>query len=243
MNLTRRNIVITGGTSGIGRELVRQLHTDNELLVIASNAERLQQLARNFPGIAVCRADLALDAEVEAAARTAWTHFDRIDVLINNAAIQHTPAFTDDAFEYASIRREIAVNFTAVCSLTALLLPSLDHDRQAAIVNVNSGLGLVPKKNSAVYCATKAAVNILSQSLRLQLADTQVRVLQAFVPLVDTGMTRGRGRDKWPAADAAGAILHGIERGIEDHDIGKIRVLRTLARFAPGIARRIMKAA
>jgi uncharacterized oxidoreductase len=243
MNLERRNIVITGGTSGIGRELVRMLHADNSVFVIARSADRLAGLASEFPGIATRCADLARIDEVEAAAGEVRGHFGRIDVLINNAAIQHTPTFIDEHFEYASIQREIAVNLTAVCALTALLLPALNHDRQSAIVNVNSGLGLVPKKNSAVYCATKAAVNTFSQSLRHQLEDTNVRVLQAFMPLVDTTMTAGRGAGKLTPAEAASAMLRGVELDIEDHDIGKIRMLRSLVRFAPGIARKIMKAA
>ncbi len=243
MNLKQRNIVITGGTTGIGLELVRQLHKGNALLVIASNEERLEQLTREFPGIMTCRADLAQLAEVEAAAGAARRFFDRIDVLINNAAIQYTPTLIEESFDYASIQREVTVNFTAVCALTSLLLPSLIHDGEAAIINVNSGLGLVPKKNSAVYCATKAAVNVFSLSLRHQLEDTNVSVLQAFMPLVDTAMTTGRGNNKLSPTEAANAMLRGVELDIEDNDIGKVRVLRSLVRFAPGIARKIMKAA
>lgn len=243
MNLRRRNIVITGGTTGIGLELVRQLHKENRLLVIASNEERLEQLTREFPSVMTCRANLAQLSDVEAAAGAARRDFDRIDVLINNAAVQYTPTFIEEDFDYASIQREVTVNFTAVCALISLLLPLLIHDQEAAIVNVNSGLGLMPKKNSAVYCATKAAVNVFSQSLRHQLEDTNVRVLQSFVPLVDTAMTTGRGTDKLSPAEAASAMLRGIELDIEDNDIGKIRTLRSLIRFAPGIARKIMKAA
>jgi uncharacterized oxidoreductase len=243
MNLTQRNIVITGGTTGIGLELVRQLQAENDLFVIASNAERLEQLTREFPNVATCRADLAQLSKVEAAASASCRHFDRIDILINNAAIQYTPTFIEEDFDYASIQREVSVNFTAVCAFTSLMLSSLIHNGQAAIVNVNSGLGLMPKKNSAVYCATKAAVNVFSQSLRYQLEDTNVRVLQSFIPLVDTAMTTGRGNDKLSPAEAASAMLRGVELEIEDNDIGKVRVLRFLVRFAPGIARRIMKAA
>ena len=243
MILKRRNIMLTGGTSGIGRELVRLLHTDNQLLVVARSETRLDELADAFPGISTFRADLAQPADVEAAAATARSHFDSLDLIINNAAVQFTPTFVEPDFSYASIQQEIAVNFTAVCGLTALLLPELDSGREAAILNVNSGLALVPKTQSAVYCATKAAVNSFSQALRNQLEDTQIRVFQAFMPLVDTPMTEGRGTGKLSAAEAATAMLRGLERGIEDHDIGKVRVLRLLSRFAPGLARKIMKRA
>jgi uncharacterized oxidoreductase len=69
-----------------------------------------------------CRADLAQLAEVEAAAGAARRCFDRIDVLINNAANQYTPTFIEENFDYASIQQEITVNFTAVCALYELLL-------------------------------------------------------------------------------------------------------------------------
>lgn len=243
MKLERRNIVITGGTAGIGRELVRMLHADNDILVIASNTPRLEALARDIPGVLTCPADLSRHREVEAAAREVRARFKHLDVLINNAAVQYTPALLDDDFQHDSIRREIAINFTAVCSLTALLMPALLHDNAAAILNVNSGLALMPKTNSAVYCATKAAVNAFSQSLRNQLEGTNVRVLQAFMPLVETQMSAGRGIGKLSAADAARLLVRGVEHDVEDHDIGKVRLLRALVRFAPGIARNIIKAA
>lgn len=243
MNLKRRNIVITGGTRGIGRELVRMLYQDNNVIVIARDPQRLTKLTDNYPGVTAVCADLADLPAVEAAAAEVLSQVDKLDLLINNAAVQYTPTFIDADFEYASIEREITVNFTSMCALTSLLLPSLMHDGDAAIVNVNSGLGLVPKTNSAVYCATKAAVNNFSQSLRYQLARTKVRVMQAFVPLVDTQMTAGRGDGKLSPGEAASAMLRGIELDIEENDIGKIRALRKLIRFAPGIARRIMKAA
>ena len=243
MNLQQKNIVITGGTSGIGYEVVKRLQADNVVLVIARDRGKLDRLEAEFPGLLTQQADLSSRADVESAARAALERLGAVDLLINNAAVQHIPAFTDAAFRYATIEQEIAVNLGAVCSLTALLLPALLQCPEAAIVNVNSGLALMPKTESAVYCATKAAVNSFSQSLRYQLEGTNVRVMQAFMPLVDTNMTSGRGAGKLDAAQAADELIHGIEQDIEEHDIGKIRILRRLIRFAPGVARRIMRAA
>ncbi|MEM6641306.1 MAG: SDR family NAD(P)-dependent oxidoreductase [Pseudomonadota bacterium] len=241
MDLSNRNIVITGGTSGIGLELVRRLQDQNHLFVIARNAARLDHLRSQFPGIMTCRADLASSNDLAHAAAEARARFERIDVLLNNAAIQYMQHFTEPEFEPTSIEREIAINFTAVFTLCARLLPAMIHEGRAAIVNVNSGLALVPKTSSAVYCATKGAMNIFSQALRYQLAPTNVRVQQAFMPLVDTPMTAGRGAHKMSAHEAADALLRGISRGIDDHDIGKVRLLRVLMRFLPGLARKIMR--
>ena len=113
--------------------------------------------------------------------------------------------------------------------------------KNTAILNVNSGLALAPKKSSAVYCATKSAVDSFSKSLRLQLEDTGIDVLQAFLPVVDTPMTYGRGEKKMSIEDACNAILKGLEKNIANHDIGKVKLLRILQRLFPAVALNIMR--
>ncbi|MEN8232700.1 MAG: SDR family NAD(P)-dependent oxidoreductase, partial [Thermodesulfobacteriota bacterium] len=139
--------------------------------------------------------------------------------------MQHTPTFLDDEFKYENIAHEITLNFTSVCSLTYLLLPALLHQNKAVILNVNSALALTPKTSSAIYCATKGALNIFSQSLRYQLEKTNISVQQVFLELVDTSMTRGRGKNKVSAEDAAKKIILGMERNILEHYIGKVKLL------------------
>ena len=129
--------------------------------------------------------------------------------------------------------------------MTYWLLPALmknekSHER-TIILNINSGLGFVPKTSSAVYCATKAALDIFSQSLSYQLEQTNVRVQQAFLELVDTPMTAGRGTNKMSPKLAAQKIIYGIENDISINNIGKVKLLRVLLRLVPSIAKRIMK--
>lgn len=162
--------------------------------------------------------------------------------MINNAAIQHTPKFLDDDFRFETIAQEINTNFHSICSLIYLLLPNmLDEKQRAIILNVNSGLSLAPKTNSAIYCATKGALNIFSWSLRYQLEPTNVRVLQAMLPLVDTAMTTGRGSGKITPDAAATSLIRGIEKEIEENFIGKTKLLRHIYDLSPSLARRILK--
>lgn len=109
------------------------------------------------------------------------------------------------------------------------------------IINVNSGLGLVPKTNSAIYCATKGAINIFSQALRSQLEKTNIRVVQIFLPLVNTNMTKGRGVNKLSAKEAALEIIKGLSNSQNDIDIGKVKILRFINRLMPTLAQKIMK--
>lgn len=239
--LQSKHIVITGGTSGIGYRFVQYLHANNTVTVIGRPSPRLEALDSRFSGIRVHTADLSqTDSVIEAADRIVKTG-EAVDILINNAAVQHTPGFLDDDFRVETIQREINTNLTAPAILIALLLPALLKSKGAVVLNINSGLGLVPKTGSAVYCATKGGLNILSQSLRNQFDGTDIRVMQAFLPLVDTEMTKGRGSGKISALAAAEQILARLSGTADDIDIGKVRFLRPLMRLSPSMARNIMR--
>lgn len=241
MNINKKRIVITGGTSGVGYELTKYLYTNNKVIVISRNSSKLNALAQEFKGIATYKVDLSKNVDIENVAEEIINRFGSIDMLINNAAIQFTPTFIDAKFRYENISHEIAVNFTSICCLTYLLLPALLNNQRTLILNINSGLALAPKTASAIYCATKGALNIFSQSLRYQLENTNISVQQVFLGLVDTQMTKGRGRNKISPKAAAMKIIYGIEHDILDYDIGKVKLLRVMLRLAPSIAQRIMK--
>jgi len=242
MKLIQKTIVITGGTSGIGLHLARTLSVNNNVIVIARPSRRLDCLAQMNQSLSVYPADLSDPNEYEQAVDFIVKKHKKIDVLINNAAVQHTATFLDDDFDYDTIKPEIHLNFTAICALSYLFLPALlSNQHQSLIVNINSGLSLAPKTNSAVYCATKAAMNAFSQSLSYQLEDTNVDVVQAFLPVVDTPMTLGRGSNKMPAKEASSKIITGIENGKAAIDVGKVKILRLLFTLAPPLARKLMR--
>jgi len=241
MKINGKRIVITGGTSGVGYEIVKQLYSRNELIVISRSSSKLNELAKEFDSIVIYQADLSNLKDVETTADSIVNRFDSIDILINNAASQHTPTFLDDDFNYQSISKEVTLNFTSICCLCYLLLPALLHKSKSVILNINSGLGLVPKRSSAVYCGTKGAINLFSQSLSYQLEDTSIDVQQAFLALVDTAMTAGRGKNKLTPAEAARMIIHGVEQDVAENNIGKVKLLRALLRISPSLAKRILK--
>lgn len=240
MDLSRRRIVLSGGTSGIGRELAKLLAPDNHVIVLARPSSRSRQLAAEIPGIEIMDADLAEPGSVAAAGRE-LAGGEPLDGLINCAAVQNRPLLAAPDFDPAGLVPEIAVNLTAPCLLTAYLLPGLLRRDRAFIMNVNSGLGLVPKTESAVYCGTKGGLNIFTLALRNQLAGTPVRVQQAFLPLVETPMTAGRDGAMLAARDVARQIISSIRQGTPDTYIGKVRWLRRINRLSPSLARHIMR--
>ncbi len=241
MKLINKKILITGATSGIGLALVEKLYQNNDIYIIAINEHKIKELQSRFPDVVAYQADFSNLIALQDVVNVINHEIQSLDLLINNAAVQYTPMFTDNDFFVKSITDEITTNFTSICYLCYFLLPLLNQQHSAIILNVNSGLAIAPKSTSAIYCATKAALNSFSQSLRYQLNNTQVQVLQAFLPLVDTAMTEGRGSSKMSVDKVSKAIIKGIEQTIIDHDIGKVKLLRFIDRLLPSLAKKIMR--
>ncbi|WP_436492834.1 SDR family NAD(P)-dependent oxidoreductase [Actinokineospora sp. HUAS TT18] len=223
--------MITGGSAGIGLALAKRLVADGvEVTICGRDRGRLAEVE----GVRTVVADLSTEAGARAlAAETP----DRVDLLFNNAAIQllnnWTTQQSDDLL--ADIATEVGVNLLGPMRLTALLLPKLSPD--AVIVNVTSGLGLVPKRSAPGYCASKAGLSAFSTAMRYQLAPR--RVVEVMLPLVDTAMTAGRGAGKITADAAANAILSGLGRDVVR--VGAVRKLVTLHRLAPRLAAKVMR--
>lgn len=245
MKLINKKIVITGATSGIGLKLLEMLYPNNTIYIIARNRNKINKLQKRFPKVVALKVDLHNIDELKVVADKLRVQTSNIDVLINNAAVQYTTHFNDDNFNIDTIIEEVNVNLIALSGLCYLLLPLLNSNQsgsntKAVIININSGLALVPKTSSAIYCATKSAVDSFSQSLRRQLKSTRVEVLQAFLPVVDTPMTFGRSDNKISISDASKAIIKGIEKNTVNNDIGKVKLLRLLLRFSPYVANKLM---
>lgn len=241
MELENKIIVLTGGSSGIGRDILRRLIGRNTIINLSRSGPPgdVTQAHANFTHIAT---DLSDTQSVGAAiAQINAAHPEGVDGLINCGAVQFLPKFTDSDFDVSTIAREIAINFTSPAELIAGLLDGMRKRPEAFVLNVNSGLGIVPKLESAIYCATKAGLDNLTRGLRAQLAHTNVRMQQAFLPLVDTPMTEGRGTGKLTSASVANQIIGQIRNGRPDLDIGKVKLLRVINRISPALANRIMQ--
>ena len=232
-------VVLTGGTSGIGYHLLKRLLNEgHQVVVIARRASALPPQSRLIP----MNIDLADVAAVRVAgAQLAAEHADAT-MLINNAALQYPLPLTDTNFDPVQMEAEVAINLIAPALLTHALLPSFRrHGERAAIINISSGLAYFPKQQSALYCATKAALSNFTQSLRYQLENDGILVSEVVLPLVDTPMTKGRGTGKMDALAAANAIIDGIEDRRETIHVGKAKLLPFLSRIAPGLGRRLLR--
>jgi len=241
MELENKIIVLTGGSSGVGLDLLRCLIGRNTLINLSRSAPPKSATVdkSNFRHIPTDLADAVSVADAILEIKNSCP--EGADGLINCGAVQFLPRFLAEDFDHRSIATEIATNFTSPAELISGLLDGMLQRPEAFVLNVNSGLGIVPKRESAIYCATKSGLDNLTRGLRAQLAETNVRMQQAFLPLVDTPMTAGRGSGKITSASVADQIIRQIESGKPDLDIGKVKLLRSINRIAPSLANRIMQ--
>lgn len=242
MNLSNNTILITGGTSGIGLELVRQFYGyNNKIIVVSGNQSNLDRVRTEFPEIEICFCDLADALSVQRLIEKCLLQYSDINVLINNAAVQYSYEWTAEPDGYKKIEAEIRINFISPAQLIYGLMPILISKSSSAIVNVSSALAFVPKKTAPVYCATKAAVHIQTKALRYQLENSPVKVFEIIPSLVETPMTHGRGTGKISPKQLVDEFLRNFKKDKPESNIGKTKFLRVLHRAFPQIAERILK--
>ncbi|NQX59193.1 SDR family oxidoreductase [Paenibacillus qinlingensis] len=242
MKLTGHCILITGGSAGIGFSLAKRLvEKGNKVIIASSNVNRLDQALQACPALIAYPCNLENPAEINEFTRTILLAHPDLNILINNAGIQFNYNFLQDPDTSSKINREIQINLTSMIQLCSNLLAHLTTKPNAAIVNVSSGLGLVPKKSAPVYCATKAAVHLFTKGLRYQLESTNVKVFEIIPPLVSTEMTAGRGKGKISPEQLAHEFVQGFERDRYEILIGKIKLLRMIQRISPSLADKLLK--
>ncbi len=196
MNLSDNTIFITGGASGIGFALAKGfLKLNNTVVICGRDPDKLKQAKHRFPDIHVIRCDITSEPDLKNAFEYINHKIGSLDILVNNAGIQYGFDFYGDKDGLRKIDEEIDINFRAIVRLTRLFMPFLERSKHAAIVNVSSVLGIVPKKSAPGYYATKAAVHAFSKSLRYQLEKKSIKVFELFPPLTATEMTKGREED------------------------------------------------
>ncbi len=241
MKLTGNTVLITGGSSGIGFELMQRfISAGNKVIITGRNAARLASVKKQYPEVEIFEGDLTHPLVLDELVLLAESRYPGLNLLINNAAVQYNYSFIDEATVINKVDYEIAANLNAPVKLTALLLPLLIKNGSSAVVNVSSGLAITPKKSAPVYCATKAGLHSFTKALRYQLKDTGVKVFEIIPALIDTPMTEGRGRSKMPPRKLVDEFFSDFKNNRYESYIGKTKLLKWINRLWPALADRIM---
>jgi len=191
MNISGNTVFIPGATSGIGLALALRLQSAGNTVIIGGRrAELLAQLAAEH-GFDTVRIDTADPESIRAAAAEVVSTHPELDVLIAMAGIMRVEDWRGDGF-LADAEEIVTTNLLGPIRLIAALTEHLQSRPAATIVTVSSGLAHTPLRVTPTYNATKAAIHMLSESIRLQLDGTSVSVLELVPPAVATELMPGQ---------------------------------------------------
>jgi uncharacterized oxidoreductase len=229
MDMTGNTILITGGGSGIGRALAEALHArGNKVIVSGRRAAALEEAAAANPGIATATLDVSDPADITRFAAEIVAAHPALNVVIHNAGIMQAESLTAPGADLAIAEATITTNLLGPIRLNAALLPHLLAQPKATVATVSSGLAFVPLVATPTYSATKAAIHSWSQSLRHQLKDTSVEVVEIAPPAVATDLMPGHAQNpnSMPLADYIAETMAQFEAGAAENLTERVKFLR-----------------
>lgn len=241
MDLKNSTILITGGTSGIGLELVKQLtEIGAKIIVTGRRLDALNETKRQFPKVHTFQSDVSKPKDIEQLYNEVTQQFPDLNILINNAGLMRLIDLQDTSLDLENINREIATNLSGTIQMVHQFLPHLSQKKSAAIVNVSSGIAFMPLSAAPIYSATKAGVRAYTQALRLQLEGTSVKVFEMIPPGVNTNLQNDWAITPDPSMmmdvePMVSVAIKGMWKDQKELKPFLINVLKTASRIVPGL--------
>jgi uncharacterized oxidoreductase len=193
MNISGNTVFIPGSTSGIGLALAVELQARGNTVIIGGRrAGLLEQIAVQHPGLGTVQLDTADPASIESAAKEVLAQHPGLNVLVAMAGIMRLEDWRQPQSFLASAESVVTTNVLGPIRLIAAFIEHLRAQPDATIVTVSSGLAFTPLSVTPSYNASKAAIHMLSESVRLQLADTSVKIVELEPPAVRTSLLPGQ---------------------------------------------------
>lgn len=247
MELKGSTILITGGTSGIGLEFVKQL-TKKEvknIIITGRDPEKLDKAKKQFPNIYTFQSDVSKPKEIEKLYIEVTQQFPELNIIINNAGIMRNLDLQDTSMDLENITREIAINLSGPIRMVHQFLPHLKTKKSAAIVNVSSGLAFVPFPISPIYSATKAGIHSYTQVLRLQLKNSNIKVFELAPPSTETPLGDAfegliDPKQNMKVDKMVQIAIEGLLKNNFEIKPGLARVLKFMSRVAPNFILNVM---
>ncbi len=204
--MEKKNVLITGATSGIGESCAHKFAEGGcDVIITGRNKDKLESLQKTLTdkyGIKVITSafDVSNREEATKAVEEIMRQCDRIDVLVNNAGLARG---LDHEYEgnFKEWDEMIDTNIKGLLTMTRLIVPGMVERNKGHVINIGSLAGDAAYAGGNIYCATKAAVKALSDGLRIDVANTKVRVTNVKPGLVETHFSNVRFRGDDQRAD------------------------------------------
>lgn len=242
MKLTGRTILITGGSAGIGLAFaLKFLEFGNQVIVTGRRQSVLDELKAKYPKLHTIQSDAADSTQIAALAKRVKAEFPKLDVLMNNAGIMLHKNLKVPAADLDGLMAEVNINLGGVIRTTSAFIDILTANK-GTLINVSSGLAFVPLSSAPIYCATKAAVHSYTQSLRFQLEESGVEVIELMPPAIKTALSADLPEGGLVALISTDELLKqtfaAFKKGKLEIRPGQANLLALMRRLAPGFMNR-----
>ncbi len=238
MKFSGNTVLITGGSSGIGLELSKQLIAKNNNVIICGRSlDKLKEAYEQHPQLEIYQCDISNNEECLKLTTWIKDRHPNLNVLINNAAIVNKILFLQEIDATALAKEEIATNFLAPLQLIQELYSTIDSNQNGKIINVTTGLIYAPRADYPFYNATKSALHSFTQVFRKQTENQSTKVIEIMFPAVKTPWHK----DTPPkiaitSKEAVDLMITGIEKGKSEIRVAGVELLYKLSRIAPRFA-------
>jgi uncharacterized oxidoreductase len=240
MKLTDNTILITGGTSGFGFEFAsRLIALGNTVIITGRNAGKLEETKQKLPAVHTIQSDVRNPGDIIKLYNQITHEFPTLNILINNAgemrklSVHHEHTLDE-------ISREIEINLIGPIRMVQEFLPHLKKQKNAAIVNVTSGIALMPFAIAPIYSASKSGLRSYTQTLRIQLKNTAIKVIELVAPGSSTPLNEKfknevgfNPRRLMVPGKVVEEGIRGIMRDKDEIFPGFSKVARIMSRLAP----------
>ncbi|MEM1074981.1 MAG: SDR family NAD(P)-dependent oxidoreductase [Pseudomonadota bacterium] len=240
MELRNKKILITGGGSGIGLAIAKELKAlENEVVICGRDQDRLESAARNH-GLNAISCDISDDEDQIRLMEYMKDAHNGLDILVNNAGVMHVYNFANDPATLDYLDQEISINCSAQLKLTYRALPLLKRSDDPALVFVSSGTAYMPAPLSLVYTGTKSLIHHFCENLRVQIKPHGIKIFEILPPPTDTGLAETVQSKVdmsqfsfMKAEDVAKALADGMQADKYEIPVGLSKIIKVASRLAP----------
>lgn len=237
MKINGNTILITGGSSGIGLAFARKfVDLGNDVIITGRNKEKLKTATDAEPRLKAFQCDASKPSEIVKLSKDLKQSHPKLNVLMNNAGVLEFRNLSNPEDNLEQLTNEVTINLDGPIRTVAAFVEQLKINR-GTIINVSSGLAYVPLHSAPIYSATKAAIHSYTVSLRLQLKEHNVSVIELMPPGVRTEMTGPMHSDSGvkliSTEDLVKYTIAELKKGEKEIRPGQSNQLHWMSRIAP----------
>ncbi|GAB3959568.1 SDR family oxidoreductase [Spirosoma harenae] len=239
MKTTQNTVLITGGSAGIGLEIAKLFdQKGNHVIITGRDENRLQKAAAQLHNVTPIQCDVTNETEVNQLIERVYTDFPELTIVVNNAGKAFYYSLTGQENGYEKAGEEMLTNYLSIIRLTEKLIPLLNTQPEAAIVNVSSIVAFAPNHRLATYGASKAALHSYTQSLRIALErSSNTKVFELMPPLVNTDFSQEIGGQNGIAPSVVATdLINALENNEYEIHVGRTAQLYALSLSSPAEA-------